>query len=147
MPTPYPSPLPGPWAASLGTLGTVLAAAAPALPWADATTPVAVAGFLAASLGGLGAAPPSFAEGRPLVQGGALTAATAALAVLQQLWPQVPAGWPQSLALAGGALLAWATGSAMPHLGATVNAPSLPTQPEPVRLGATLDPPPSTPNP
>jgi hypothetical protein len=121
--SPYPSPLPARWAAVLGTLGTALAAAAPALPWADAAFPVALAGFLAASVGGLAAAPPAFTEGRPLVQGTALTVATVALAVLQQLYPQVPAGWPQSVALAGGALLAWATGTALPHLGATVNAP------------------------
>lgn len=152
MDTPYPSPLPARWAALLGVLGTALAAAGPALPWADAAYPVAVLGWLTATVGGLSAAPPRLTEGRPLVQGTFLTVATVALVVLHELAPSIPAGWPQSVATAAGALLLWATGGAMPHLGATANLPPsplpAPVPPELRGLGATLDPPPpSTPNP
>lgn len=122
-PTPYPSPLPGRWAAVVGALGATLAGLAPALPWPDAMVPVAVLGFLLASLGGLAVAPPPITEGRPLVQGTALAVATGGVAAVTQLYPGIPDGWPKSLALAGAAILAWASGSALPHLGATANVP------------------------
>ena len=47
--------------------------------------------------------------------------ASTGLLVVQQLWPQVPTGWPQALALFGAGLLAWAAGKPLPHLGATTN--------------------------
>ena len=121
---PYPAPLAAPWSAVLGVLGSALAVAAPVLPWADAATPVAWAGFLLAGLGGLAGKPPDFLDGRPLVQGAWLTVASTGLVVVQQLWAagvMPPAGWPQSLALFGVGLLAWAAGKPLPHLGATTN--------------------------
>ena len=149
MDAPYPAPLPARWGALMGVLGSALAGASAALPWPEATTPVAWAGFILAGLGGLAGQPPAFAEGKPLVQGVWLTVCSTGLLAFQQFQGQVPAGWPQSLALFGAGLLAWAGGMPLPHLGATANLPPSP-QPAPVPpelrgLGVTLDPAPTPP--
>lgn len=108
--------LSGTVATILGTVGT-LAAGASALipaPWGAL---VAVVGFLLAALAGLAVAPPAITEGKPVLQGAALAVATTLLGLLTQFYAMVPVGWPQSIALAVAALLAWLTGKALPKLG------------------------------
>ena len=111
-------PLTGRVATVVGAIGTALASVSPALPapWA---TPVAILGFLAASLAGLSLPPPSVTDGKPLLQGTLLAAATGAVGLLQTYLNVIPTGWPQSMALGIGAALAFLTGGAMPHLGAS----------------------------
>ncbi len=106
----------------IGVVGVALAAASRAIPapW-DALA--AIIGFTAATLAGLSAAPPSITEGKPLLQGGALSAASVAFGAVVNFYPMVPAGWPQSLTFAAVALLAWLTGKALPHLGAPTAEP------------------------
>ena len=100
----------------VGTIGTVLAATSVALPapWAFV---VMLIGFVCATLSGFSARPPQVVEGSPKLQGAALVIATTLGGVLSQVYAIIPTGWPQSLALAGGALLGWLTGHAMPQLG------------------------------
>lgn len=101
----------------VGTLGTVAAGASILVP-APWGTLVAILGFLAAAIAGYSVAPPKVVEGKPLLQGVALTVAMSAEALLHQFFALVPAGWPQSIALSVAALLAWLTGHALPQLGA-----------------------------
>jgi len=103
----------------LGTLGTLISGASVMVP-APWTAPVAIAGFLIAALAGLGAKPPAFTEGKPILQGVALTVVTTLGTLLATFWTVIPAGWPQSIALAIAGLVAWLTGKAMPGLGATL---------------------------
>lgn len=110
----------------VGTLGTLAAAASPVVP-APWGALVGIVGFLAAALAGLSVAAPKVTEGRPLLQGVALTIATGALSLLVQFYSVIPAGWPQSVALGVAALLAWLTGRALPALG-TPAAPPSPAQ-------------------
>jgi hypothetical protein len=100
--------------AAIGAGVAAVSAVVPA-PWG---TIVGIVGFLAAGLGGASVAAPSITEGKPLLQGAALTVGTSALALLAQFYAVIPTGWPQSVAMALGALMAWATGKAMPALGA-----------------------------
>lgn len=118
---PSPSPLSGKAAFIVGTVGGLLAAVSPFIP-APWGMPATILGFLAASLAGLAANPPHVTEGKPLLQGGLLTAATAVMTMLVQFFPAIPAGWPQSIALGLAAFLAWATGRALPHLGSPSKA-------------------------
>lgn len=108
--------LSGTAASIVGALGVALAAASPFLPapWGAVTGTV---GFLAAALAGLSAKAPSITEGKPVLQGGALTVATGAFGLLLQAYPGLPPGWPQSVALAAAAVLAILTGKALPALG------------------------------
>lgn len=118
---PPPVPLSGKAAFIVGTIGGLLAAASPFIP-APWSMPATILGFLAASLAGLAANPPHVTEGKPILQGGLLTAATAVMTVLVQLFPAIPPGWPQSIALGLAAFLAWVTGRALPHLGSPSQA-------------------------
>lgn len=115
----------------VGALGTLLAGASPLLPAVSGvslTAPALILGFILVSLAGLASAPPAVTEGKPVLQGSALVIAGGAAGLLQQFYSVIPAGWPQSLALAVLAILAWLTGRAMPQLGsaskATVQAAS-----------------------
>lgn len=116
VPAALPSPITGTAALVVGTIGGIIAAASPFVP-APWSLPVAVLGFLAASLAGISAATPKVAEGKPVLQGSALAVVTTVLTLLVQFFPMIPAGWPQSIALGAGALLAWLTGHALPPLG------------------------------
>lgn len=110
----------------VGGLGTLLAAVSPLLPAVGGVSlsiPAAVVGFILAALAGLSVAAPNVTEGKPILQGAALSVATAVLTLLVQFWPSVPAGWPQSAALAVAAVLAWLTGHALPKLGSPSQAP------------------------
>jgi hypothetical protein len=118
---PLPAPLSGKAALIVGAIGGLIAAVSPFLP-APWSMPVTIVGFLAASLAGLGAAAPKVAEGKPVLQGGLLTVATTALTLEVQFFGAIPQGWPQSIALGLGALLAWLTGHALPHLGSPSTA-------------------------
>lgn len=118
---PLAAPLSGRAALIVGTIGGLIAAASPFIP-APWSMPGAILGFLAASLAGLGAAAPKVAEGKPVLQGGVLSAATVAMTVLVQFFPLIPQGWPQSITLGLGTLLAWLTGHAMPALGSPSTA-------------------------
>lgn len=111
----------------VGTIGTLLAAASPVLPapWA---TVAGIVGFLMAALAGLSVAAPKVTEGKPVLQGVALTIATGALSMLVQFYAAIPVGWPQSIALGLAALLAWLTGAALPALG-TPATPAIPSRP------------------
>lgn len=100
---------------TIGTLVVTLSVALPA-PWAFTA---GLAGFVACVLAGLSARPPAVTEGSPILQGAALTIATTVAGLLVQFWSLVPAGWPQSLALAAAALISWLTGHALPMLGST----------------------------
>lgn len=100
----------------VGTIGTIAAGASIMVP-APWGTLVAVLGFLAAAIAGLSAPAPKVTEGRPVLQGAALTVATTVLTLLGQFYAMVPPGWPQSIALSVAALLAWLTGKALPALG------------------------------
>lgn len=113
--------LSGTAAAIVGTIGTLAAGASIVVP-APWGTLVAVLGFLAAAIAGLSAPAPKITEGRPVLQGAALTIATTVLTLLVQFYAMVPPGWPQSIALSVAALLAWLTGKAMPALGAPSQA-------------------------
>lgn len=118
---PLAAPLSGKAALIVGTIGGLIAAASPFIP-APWSMPVAILGFLAASLAGLGAAAPKVAEGKPVLQGGLLSAATVAMTLLVQFFAMIPQGWPQSVALGLAAILAWLTGHALPHLGSPSTA-------------------------
>lgn len=97
----------------VGTIGGVAAAASAFIP-APWGTLVMVLGFVACVVAGVAAPLPKFAAGKPLLQGGALTVALGAAGLVEQFYTALPAGWPQSLALGAGALLAWLTGRAAP---------------------------------
>jgi hypothetical protein len=97
----------------VGTIGGVAAAVSPMIP-APWGTLVMVLGFVAAVVAGVAAPLPKFAAGKPLLQGGALTVAVGAAGLVEQFYTALPPGWPQSLALGAGALLAWLTGRAAP---------------------------------
>lgn len=101
----------------VGTLGLAAAAVSAVIsaPWGTLT---AIVGFLAAGLAGLSAPAPKVTEGRPILQGTALTLAVGAGEALHQFYAALPPGWPQSVALSVAALLAWLTGRALPQLGA-----------------------------
>jgi len=107
----------------VGTIGLSLAAASVALPtpWGFIS---GLAGFLCATLAGLSARPPAAVEGKPVLQGAALAIVTTLGGLLVQFWALVPAGWPQSFALAGAALISWLTGHALPMLGSTPDVPA-----------------------
>lgn len=105
----------------IGAIGTAVLAGAPFIP-APWGTVAGLVGFLACSLAGLSAAAPVFAEGKPILQGAVLTAATAALGLLSTAYPALPSGWPQSVALAVAGVLALLTGKAMPALGSPSHA-------------------------
>jgi len=106
----------------VGTIGGLLATAAAFVPppWGFV---VGLVGFVAAVLAGAAAKPPSVVEGKPVLQGVALTVATSAAGLLEHFWGVIPQGWPQSLALGGAALLAFLTGRALPALGTKSPAP------------------------
>ena len=108
----------------VGAIGTILAAASVAIPqpWGFFA---GLVGFIAAALAGSAVAPPKVVEGAAHLQGAALTVAGSLAGLLTYAWPSIPAGWPQSLAMAAAALLSWATGKAMPQLGSAV-PPSVP---------------------
>ena len=116
METKSTTPLSPQVALIVGTIGGLIAAASPFIP-APWSMPVAIVGFLAASLAGLAAAAPKVAEGKPVVQGALLSVATAAMTMLVQFFSVIPQGWPQSIALGLAAVLAWLTGHALPPLG------------------------------
>ncbi len=97
----------------VGTIGGVAAAASAFVP-APWGTLVMVLGFIACVVAGVAAPLPKFAAGKPLLQGGALTVALGATGLVEQFYTSLPPGWPQSLALGAGALLAWLTGRAAP---------------------------------
>ena len=110
----------------VGTIGTVLAFTAAALP-APWSFGVGLVGFVAALLAGMSAKPPAVTEGSPKLQGAALTIATMVAGALVQFWALIPTGWPQSMALAAAALLSWLTGHVLPMLGSGATAqPALP---------------------
>jgi hypothetical protein len=115
------SPIPPQARVAIGGLGLALAAGSVAVP-APWGVPVAALGALAAALAGFSAPSPAVVEGKPLLQGGALAAAGSAALVLQMSWAVIPAGWPQSVALAALTLLCWATGKVLPQ----VKGPSAP---------------------
>lgn len=99
----------------VGAVGTVLAGAAVFIP-APWGTLAAILGFAAAGLAGLAAPAPRVTEGRPILQGGALTAATAVGGLLASFYGSIPPAW-QPVALSVAALVAWLTGKALPALG------------------------------
>lgn len=102
----------------VGTIGTIAAGASIFLPppW---SLVVAIAGFLCATLAGLAVKAPTVTEGKPVLQGAALAIATTGFGLLSQFYTLIPEGWPQGIALAVAALLAWLTGKALPPLGAS----------------------------
>jgi hypothetical protein len=102
----------------VGTIGLALAAISVSLPppWGFVA---GLAGFLCATLAGLSARPPAAVEGKPVLQGAALAIVTTLGGLLVQFWALVPAGWPQSFALAAAALISWLTGHALPMLGSS----------------------------
>ena len=110
--------LSGTAATIVGTVGLALAAISVALPapWGFVA---GLAGFLCATLAGLSARPPAAVEGKPVLQGAALAIVTTLGGLLVQFWSLVPAGWPQSFALAAAALISWLTGHALPMLGSS----------------------------
>jgi len=99
----------------VGTIGGVALAASAFVP-APWGTLVALVGFIACVVAGVAAPPPKVVEGKPILQGGALTVALGIGEVLHQFIPTLPQGWPQGLALGGAGLLAWLTGRALPPL-------------------------------
>lgn len=99
----------------VGTIGGLALTAAAFIP-APYAVPVGLAGFIACVLSGLAAKPPAVVEGKPILQGGALSTATAVLGMLTQFFDAIPHGWPQGLALGAAGLLAWLTGRALPPL-------------------------------
>lgn len=117
----------------VGTIGGIALAASAFVP-APWGTLVGLLGFIACVVAGTAAPTPKVVEGKPILQGGALTAAIGVGEVLHQFYGSLPAGWPQGLALGGAGLLAWLTGRALPPLGAQTAAPVAPAAPV-----ATLD--------
>lgn len=110
-------PLSGTAAAVVGIIGSIMLAAVAFIP-APWNVLVGLVGFLACALAGLAARPPEILAGKPLLQGTALTIATAVGALLQQMvLPALPPGWIQSVAYAVLGVLAWLTGRALPALG------------------------------
>lgn len=109
----------------VGSLGTAAAAIAPLLP-PPFSVPVGIIGFISAALAGLAVRPPAVVEGKPLVQGTALTLSGLALGGLAQLYPMLPAGWPQSAAFGVVAVLAWLSGKTLPALGTMQGGPVTP---------------------
>ena len=107
--------LSGTAAAIVGTIGGLALAASAFVP-APWGTLVGLVGFIACVVAGVAASPPKVVEGKPILQGGALTAALALGETLHQFYGSLPAGWPQGLALGGAGLLAWLTGRALPPL-------------------------------
>ncbi len=110
---PLPSPLSGKASIIVGTIsGLALAAAAfvPS-PW---NTLVGLVGFVGCVLAGIAVKPPAVVAGKPILQGAALAIATTVMGLATQFYPLIPAGWPQSLALGVGGILAWLTGVAQP---------------------------------
>lgn len=105
----------------VGTIGglTLTASVFIPAPW---STLVGIIGFIACVVAGVAAPPPKVVEGKPILQGSALTVALALAEPLHQLIAHLPAGWPQGLALGGAGLLAWLTGRALPQLGAKADA-------------------------
>lgn len=97
----------------VGTVGGLAATFSPALPepWRNL---VLVLGYVACVVAGVASPLPSFAAGKPLLQGAALTAAVGAAGLVEQFHTVLPAGWPQGLALGAGGLLAFLTGRAAP---------------------------------
>lgn len=108
----------------VGTIGLLVVTLSPSLPanWAFV---VGLVGFSMCVLAGFSARPPAFVEGAAKLQGAALTIAIAVAGMFERFWPLIPAGWPQSLALALGALLGWLTGKAIPMAGAASPQPFL----------------------
>jgi hypothetical protein len=102
----------------VGTIGILILGASAMIPapWGFL---VGLVGFLMAGLAGMSAKPPAFVEGKPVLQGVALTIATSVAGLLVQFWSLVPQGWPQSIALALAGILSWLTGHALPQLGGT----------------------------
>lgn len=108
--------LSGTAATIVGAIGTLLAVSVAFIP-APYNVPVGIVGFIAALLAGVAAKPPAVVEGKPVLQGTALTVAMGAAGMLEQFYTAIPPGWPQGLALGAMAALAWLTGKALPKLG------------------------------
>lgn len=119
----------------VGTLGGLALAASVAVP-APWGTLVGLLGFIACVVAGVAAPTPRIVEGKPILQGGALTAAIGLGEVLHQFYGSLPTGWPQGLALGGAGLLAWLTGRALPPLSASQGGAA---GPSPVGSVETLD--------
>jgi hypothetical protein len=107
----------------VGTVGTLLVTLSPAIP-APWSFFVGLAGFLACAMAGLSARPPVTIEGSAKLQGAALSVAVMLGGALTQFWPMIPAGWPQSVALAVAAIVSWLTGHVLPMLGSTAGNPA-----------------------
>lgn len=86
--------LPAPWGGLAGAIGLILA-----------------------TLAGVAAPASPVTDGKPVLQGVALSVALALAAGLESMWSSIPEGWPQSVALAVMAIGAWLTGKSMPALG------------------------------
>lgn len=99
----------------VGTIGGLAAAAGALIP-APWGTLVMVLGFTACVVAGVAAPPPKVTEGKPILQGAALTAAVGLVEPLHMLYGMLPAGWPQGLGMGVLGLLAWLTGRALPAL-------------------------------
>jgi hypothetical protein len=76
-----------------------------------------VVGVILATLAGVAAPASGVTDGKPVLQGTALTIALALAAGLESMWGAIPDGWPQSVALSVMAIAAWLTGKSMPALG------------------------------
>jgi hypothetical protein len=110
---PLPSPLSGKASIIIGTIsGLAMAAAAfvPA-PW---NTLVGLIGFVGCVLAGVAVRPPAVVAGKPILQGTALAIGTTVLGLATQVYPLIPVGWPQGLALGVMGILGWLTGVAQP---------------------------------
>lgn len=115
----------------VGTIGGIAVAASAFLP--DPWNKVAmIAGFIVCVIAGVAAPMPSFAAGKPILQGAGLTVALSLSTGLEQFYHLLPDGWPRSLALGAAALLAFLCGKAAPSFGA---APQAPAGPSPQELG------------
>lgn len=111
------SPLTGKASFIVGTIGGLLASATPFVP--PPFGPLAgIVGFLLCVLAGIHTAPPKLTDGKPLLQGAALTSATVVISMLVEFYDMIPHGWPQSIALGVVAFGSWLTGRALPPLGA-----------------------------
>lgn len=123
-------PLSGTAALVVGTIGGIVVAASAFLP--DPWNKVAmIVGFIVCILAGVAAPMPSFAAGKPILQGAGLTVALTLSTGLEQFWHLLPEGWIRSLALGAAALLAFLTGKAAPSFAAAPSGPS------PEQLGST----------